>query len=141
MGKSVINKILDLNNNSTIQNSWILDEWYTRPQSDIIGPGSFKQQFHLGNYVSLFSINRTEQNVSYATDLPGVKKDTLDVSIFNGVLQVNCTRNGINISRTQVLSDDIDISSPDALLEDGVLTVTFSLKKSLKPQPQKIVIK
>lgn len=135
---------------SVIANSWILPNDWT---NTIISPGSQIQSWGslnkrnvdfnglLEDYVvrEQFAVEILPDSVVYSTDLPGVKRDTLDVSVFNGVLTVQCKRGNNVINRTRVLIDTIDVSEPTAKLEDGVLSVTFKLKS---PKiPQKIEVK
>ena len=80
-------------------------------------------------------------------DMPGVSKETLDVSVENGVLTVKGTRNdksigevihgGLNRSayeRTFEIHTPIDLDKIQAKLEQGVVTLTLPKAESAKPK-------
>lgn len=86
-------------------------------------------------------------------ELPGVKKDKLDLTVHNGVLHIRGERPTpegernywINdrlfgtFERAIALPDDVDADSIDAHLTDGVLCI--ALTKRPEAQPKKITVK
>lgn len=101
-------------------------------------------------YLPLVDIYETEQAMTVVADLPGVSKEDLDVDLREGVLTltglVNApesrldsvyTEYGIGgYTRKFALGDSIDQSKIEAVLQDGVLTLT--LPKSDRLRPRKI---
>lgn len=88
-------------------------------------------------------------------DLPGVKKEDIDINVDGNKLHVSAIRNVKKevkeddyymresfygkIARTFILPDDIDKKDVDAELEDGRLYIT--LNKVQSTQPKKITVK
>jgi HSP20 family molecular chaperone IbpA len=78
----------------------------------------------------------------YCLDLPGVKKNDVEVSIEDKSLLVNWVRSNTSHSKQISLYNsvsDLDLDSCEAALEDGVLTISFQVFKE-KPK-KKIVVK
>ncbi len=69
-------------------------------------------------------------------ELPGVKKDQVEVNVEQNVLSVKGTRSccsecgDVTYSRSFRISSDIDSDSIEASMEDGVLKLTLTKKKS-----------
>jgi len=103
-------------------------------------------------YMPLVDIYETEEAMTVVADLPGVRKEDLDVDIREGVLTLTglvsvpesrlepvYTEYGIGgYTRKFSLGDSIDQSKIEAVLQDGVLTLT--LPKSDRLRPRKIAI-
>ncbi|MFA6623207.1 MAG: Hsp20/alpha crystallin family protein [Fibrobacteraceae bacterium] len=67
-------------------------------------------------------------------ELPGVKKENLDVRVEGGNLSIKATRktkeSEMTYERSFHLAEDLDTENVKAALNDGVLSCTFSKKKS-----------
>lgn len=88
------------------------------------------------------------------TDLPGVSKEAINVTIENGVLQIEAERARPDLGESKVIhssvhfgtykqrvavGDQYDSESVDAVYNNGVLTLQIA--KKLESQPKKIEIK
>ncbi|MBN2816850.1 MAG: Hsp20/alpha crystallin family protein [Campylobacterales bacterium] len=98
---------------------------------------------------------RADSSFHLEVDLPGVKKEDVDVKIEDGVLSVTALRHYKNelsrenyyicesafgkFERRYTLPENIDTEKVDAKLVDGRLTLT--LQKTKKAQPKSIKIK
>jgi len=98
-----------------------------------------------------------KDNFSFAVevDLPGVKKEDIEINVDGNKLNVSAVRNMSKevkeddyylqesfygkIARTFILPDDIDREDVDAKLEDGRLYI--NLKKVPTAQPKAITVK
>jgi HSP20 family protein len=96
------------------------------------------------------AVNRTQAGqVRVVLEMPGVSKDGLEVKIENNELRVLGRRDhektveGTHILRerargdylmTYTLDETVDTSKVDALLENGILTLTLELKEAVKPR-------
>ncbi len=94
-------------------------------------------------------------NFSVEIDLPGVKKDDIDINLDGNRLNISAVRKTSNevreddyyihesfygkIARSFILPDDIDTQNIDAKLEDGRLYL--NLKKSAASKPRSISIR
>jgi HSP20 family protein len=92
----------------------------------------------------------SKETVNLEIDLPGVKKEDIDIQIEDGYLTVSAVRKMKNevkekdyylcessfgqISRSFVLPDNIDADKIDAKYEDGRLYVTLEKHESKKPK-------
>ena len=86
-------------------------------------------------------------------ELPGVKKDSLDVTVHKGLMRISGERKVPEVQRNYwvnerlygpfdraiALPDDVDPDSIDAQLTDGVLHIALSKKP--EAQPKKIAVK
>ncbi len=86
-------------------------------------------------------------------ELPGVKKESIDLTVHNGVLRVSGERTTPETERNYwvnerlygafdrviALPEDVDPDSIDAQLTDGVLRIVLSKKP--EAQPKKIAVK
>jgi len=85
--------------------------------------------------------NIVENEVSFVItlDLPGVQQSDIDIAVAKDELVVNATRNKRTLTRAYTLSEHVDQDNIEALLKDGVLTITLLKKPEI--QPRKIKVK
>ena len=104
-----------------------------------------------------FCVNVKEKDdcVELTADLPGVKKENIDISLESGLLTIQAQseeekqeeneryiyreRHAGTVARSFRLADSLDPSTIDAQLANGVLRVT--IKKHEKSQLRKITVK
>jgi HSP20 family molecular chaperone IbpA len=94
------------------------------------------------NMQTTLGLKKQDDKWVYCLDLPGVKKKDVDIEIEEKNLLVGWSRNNKTYCNTVSLigyMSYIDLDSCDAVLEDGVLTVTFNSSK--ETQKKKIVVK
>ena len=81
-----------------------------------------------------------EGNVYARFELPGFKKEELDLQLENAVLSLNVVRKGekegegLSFSRSVTVPEGLDTSAVSAKYEDGILTVTLPKKPEVKPR-------
>ena len=80
-------------------------------------------------------------NVYARFELPGFKREELNVQLENSVLTVSAERTGdkegegaLSASRSVTIPDGIDVEKVGAKYEDGVLTVTLPKVAGRKPR-------
>lgn len=64
-------------------------------------------------------------------DVPGAKKDDVEVKTIGRTLAVSGKVRGKSFDYKYNIEKDYDVETPDALLEDGVLTVKFKRLKEV----------
>jgi len=90
-------------------------------------------------------------------ELPGVKKEDLDIDIEDNFLRINAKKfeetteeeknfkhsefNYGEFSRTIQIPEEIDINKTEAKLENGVLKITAPKKNKEKEQSKKLIVK
>ena len=104
-------------------------------------------------YVPLTDIIETEKSLIVTMDMPGVKKESINVKLEDNILEVDSQidhspYNDLNpvyteynvghFTRKFTVSNDIDTGKIDANLSDGVLTLT--LPKAPEAQPRRIKV-
>ena len=104
-------------------------------------------------YVPLTDIIETEKSLLVTMDMPGVKKDSINVKLEDSVLEVDgqidhSPYNDLNpvyteynvghFTRKFSVSNEIDTGNIDANLSDGVLTLT--LPKAPEAEPRRIKV-
>lgn len=105
-------------------------------------------------YVPLTDITETEKSLVVTMDMPGVKKENINVKLEDNILEVDgqidfSPYNNLNpvyteynvghYTRRFTVSNTIDTGNIDASLSDGVLTLT--LPKAPEAQPRQIKVK
>lgn len=133
---------------------------YEYPQNP--GTGAFNRFFELGapafeRFNSLFDdffgaetagarpaadLYEDEQNYYARLELPGVKKDTIDIELENSVLtiasrQTESSETGearVSFQRSISVPDGVKLEKVSARHEDGVLTVTMPKQEARKPR-------
>ena len=93
----------------------------TRILDDLFGPSILTRPV----MPSAWTVNKTDDGLALSVDMPGVKVADLDVKIVDRVLRVKGVRDGTEMSHAWRLMSAVDPETCDALLEHGVLTVTF----------------
>lgn len=110
-----------------------------------------------GVLTPLTDIVETDAHYEIRVDLPGVKKDQVQVSLENGVLSIEATieaensqensgkilrkeRRVGNYLRRFSLGDNLAESDTTAQLTDGVLTLQIPKQKVTPSQPKKIAV-
>lgn len=83
----------------------------------------------------------TEDELKLNIDLPGVKKEDVEISFESNTLKVLSKRADLQSESTHrcSLSNEWDQDSAEASLEDGVLTLR--LKKTERAKPKKLLLK
>lgn len=76
-----------------------------------------------------YDVTSDDKSLTLTVDLPGVKKEDLRVEATGQTLTVKAKRGVEDISATYRISKDYDTATPDALLENGVLNLTFRKSK------------
>ncbi len=108
--------------------------------------------------INMPRVDVTEKDDSYIVkaDLPGVKKEDIDVSVHNSVLTLKATTSSEssddsgNVLRRErhfgqylrqfTLGQDVDENNTKAEYKDGVLTLLIQKKIPQKPEARKVLI-
>jgi len=104
-------------------------------------------------FVPQVDILEEQDTITVRADLPGVKKENVEIDLSDGVLTLNATVQGIpekwlpvyaeyqvgGYSRRFTLGEQIDQSKISAEMDNGVLTLV--LPKAEKHKPRKIAIR
>ena len=95
------------------------------------------------------NVTETDSEVRVSLDLPGVSVDDVELTVQDGCLSISgerkpSTPDGSELlfsnrtfgpfQRTLKLHDSIDPNSVDAVMEDGVLTITMTRRPELQPR-------
>jgi HSP20 family molecular chaperone IbpA len=77
-----------------------------------------------------YSICESENEVVLQLEIPGVKRQKVSVTVQKKCLEIVAVRDNDTPRKYRFTIDEsYDVSSPDAKLEDGILTVKFPRKK------------
>lgn len=96
------------------------------------------------------SISYEDANQAYVrAELPGIKRDAINVQVVDGYLTVEAsreTKDGEQIStakfnRSGALPEDVKAEGVTAAYENGVLTVTLPKKEEAKPRKITVAVK
>lgn len=77
-----------------------------------------------------YDVTSDDNSLTLTVDLPGVKKEDLQVEATGQTITVKAKRGEEDYSTTYKISKEYDSSQVDAHLDDGVLTLKFNRAKS-----------
>ena len=95
---------------------------------------------HWVNPSSGIQASSVDDKLVYEIDVPGLKREELDVNVFGHRVTVTGKRRGRNIRYTANIPEGYDISSLTAKLDSGVLTLTISPIEKSSTKSRKIDI-
>jgi len=88
----------------------------------------FDQFFNLNKGIS---VEESDDAYMIEMELPGVKKDEVQISSENGTLIVK-SEGRIKVNRAWSLPSTVDVDTIDATLKDGLLTVLIPKRSEAK---------
>lgn len=112
----------------------------------------FDQECNRCVIVPPVDIYEEEHAYTLKADLPGIAKESLDISLDNRELTITgkCAQNTAESSyaefsvndykRSFTIDDDIDAKGITASLENGVLTLTLPKSEKAKPRQIEIIV-
>lgn len=88
------------------------------------------------------SVHESENGYRYDLEIPGLKKDALQVTLTDGVLAVKGQKrifrdgaeNLVEIERSLLVPEDVDPDKIQARYTDGILTVEIAKPERVKPK-------
>ena len=94
-------------------------------------------------------VYQDDNNVYVRAELPGFKRDTINVEVVDGFLTVEAKREAesekaqraAKFNRSIALPDDVKSDGVTAAYSDGVLTVTLPKKEEAKPRKITVEVK
>jgi HSP20 family protein len=124
-----------------------LDRMFDDVMGSALGTAKSARGFDLA-----YDVRSNENEVVFVCDVPGIKKEELDITVHKRVLTISgarkfdgATKDHVVLARSYgsfkrafALPDGIDEANLKAELTDGVLTVT--IPKQAKPKPVKVQI-
>lgn len=117
---------IKLTNSSLFEGFKTLEETFFRPTN-------FTYANWLSNWVDGFEVKVTDSSYVYTLQLPGFKKDNVEVELKDNMLVCRATNNNGTIFQSVQVSNCIDKSKIEAKLEDGLLYVIFNKLPDIKP--------
>ncbi len=90
-----------------------------------------------------------ENNAYVRAELPGFKRDAINVEVVDGYLTIEATRESkeadhtseAKFRRSLALTDEVKADGVTAAYQDGVLTVTLPKKEEAKPRKVSVAVK
>ena len=90
-----------------------------------------------------------KDNVYVRAELPGVKRDDINVEMTDGYLTISAARKSgegeneesFSLSRSVNIADDIQTDKVAAAYDNGVLTVTLPKREEAKPKKITVAVK
>lgn len=124
---SAFNRLFDIGGSSIDRFGSIFDDFFS-------GAPGFDQP--------AADLYEDEHNYHARFELPGLKKDDIDLELENSVLTISSVENKktkeaeqhISFQRSISVPDGVDLDGVAASLEDGVLTVTMPKAEARKPR-------
>lgn len=119
-------KNIKLTNSSLFEGFKTLEETFFRPTN-------FTYTNWLSNWVDGFEVKVTDSSYVYTLQLPGYKKDNVEIELKDNVLVCRATNNNGTIFQSVQVSDCANKAKIEAKLEDGLLNVIFAKLPDSKP--------
>lgn len=88
-----------------------------------------------------FTKETNKNQATYSIDIPGVKKEDVQITSENDIINIDWKRNKKEFKYYFMLPKQYDNNNSSATLENGVLTLTFELRKEMKPKKININVK
>lgn len=121
------------------------------------GPRRAVQSIDSGTFVPAVDVSETDNEYRVKAEMPGVKKEDLNVNVQDGVLTINAEtkyedeekkdgrvirqeRRYGKYSRAMRLGKDVDASGVKAEYKDGVLELTLPKLEEVKPKKIAITV-
>lgn len=93
------------------------------------------------NYNNNYTVKTTDDVLTLSVDLPGVKREDLNVSVVGNDVSITSKRNGKESKFNYRINGTYEPYPTDATLEDGVLTLKFSKRENAKLKQVEVKIK
>lgn len=133
----------------------LFDDWMDFPEFGNFGDIDKKLYGKHASHVMKTDVKEHENQYEVDIDLPGFKKDELDISLENGYLTVSASK-GLNkdekdtkgrlirqerysgsMQRSFYVGEEVEVEDIKAKFENGVLELTIPKKEPKKELPQK----
>jgi len=88
----------------------------------------------------LSDVNVTEKEVKVVLEMPGIKKEDININAYDGVVEVIADNPQRKYHKTIDLPKDIDIETARSTYNNGILEITFDKKKHTRPKGKEIKI-
>lgn len=102
---------------------------------------AFEKQSQVPNS-PVVSLEEKEESFELEIELPGVRKEDIDIQMENNILSVTALRkkgtSELNYKRNFKISEEVDSENVQASYENGLLTL--ALKKKKQPEAKKIQV-
>jgi HSP20 family protein len=124
--------------------------------SDFARQDGDQESLAMGNFIPAVDIYEDTHQVVLNLEVPGIKQEDLDVRVENQTLTVKgerkfqasekeenfhrIERRYGSFTRSFTLPQTVDLASPKASYEAGVLTITLPKKEAAKPKQVKVEI-
>lgn len=106
--------------------------------NDLVAPETISTLFAPSYQTAHFEVTDTEKGYILTMDLPGFKREEIDLTLKDRHLTVRAKHGSRMVDRTIVLGSDIDAATITAKLEDGVLSITVD--RTPEAAPRKVLI-
>ncbi|HXA09652.1 MAG TPA: Hsp20/alpha crystallin family protein [Chthoniobacterales bacterium] len=123
---------------------------------DLPATGNFARQAQLfSGWAPALDLHQNNDNVVAIVELPGMRKEDIDISLHDGMLTIagerqSSTSDGENAERTErfsgkfrrsiTLPTRVDAGKVTASYKDGILTVTLPKVEEAKPKKVEVTI-
>jgi HSP20 family protein len=88
----------------------------------------------------LADINTTEKDVKVILEIPGIRKEDIKVSAFEGTLEVLTNDPKRKYHKIIDLPEAVDLETAQSSYNNGILEITFNKKNETKPKGKEIKI-
>ncbi len=89
----------------------------------------------------LVDVNTTEKEVKVVVEMPGVRKEDINVNAANSQVEIDASYNSRKYHKLIELPKEADIETAKSIYNNGVLEITFNKKKEdIKPKGKEIKI-
>lgn len=88
----------------------------------------------------LADVNSTENEVRLILEIPGVKKEDIQINVNEDVVEIKTMDSLRRYHKTLELPENVDIDSAKSTYNNGVLEVSFNRKAESKPKGREIKI-
>jgi HSP20 family protein len=88
----------------------------------------------------LADVNVTDKEIKVVLEIPGIKKEDIRITAYDGTLEVATNDPQRKYHRTLELPQEADIETAKSTYNNGILEVTFKKKAETKPKGREVKI-
>lgn len=106
-----------------------------------LGPNTGKSSQISAEREPLVDVNTTDTEVRVVIEIPGIRKEDIKINTYDSQLEIATSKDAQRKYHKNIeLPEQVEIETARSVYNNGVLEVTFNVKKETKPKGKEIKI-
>ncbi|HEU5120390.1 MAG TPA: Hsp20/alpha crystallin family protein, partial [Candidatus Nitrosocosmicus sp.] len=104
-----------------------------------LGPNTGKSSQISAEREPLVDVNTTDTEVRVVIEIPGIRKEDIKINTYDSQLEIATSKDAQRKYHKNIeLPEQVEIETARSVYNNGVLEVTFNVKKETKPKGKEI---